>query len=40
VTSDAFLADRRRFWGAFTSFTVGGIIAVIITVLVALYFIL
>lgn len=40
VTADAFLADRQRFWGSFTSFTVGGIVSVIIVVLVTLYFIL
>jgi len=40
VTVDGFLADRQRFWAAFTNFTVGGIVATVITVLVVLYFIL
>lgn len=40
VTEDGFLADRRRFWGSFTNFTVGGIVAVILAVLLTLYFIL
>jgi hypothetical protein len=40
VTADGLLADRQRFWGAFTNFTVGGIIATIIVVLMVLYFIL
>ena len=40
VTADALLADRQRFWGAFTSFTVGGIVTVVVVVLVVLYFIL
>ncbi len=40
VTADGFLADRRRFWGTFTNFTLGGIIATIVIVLMVLYFIL
>ena len=40
VTTDAFLLDRQRFWGSFTSFTVAGIVAVIVVVLAVLYFIL
>jgi hypothetical protein len=40
VTADGFLADRKRFWGTFTNFTLGGIIATILVVLMVLYFIL
>jgi hypothetical protein len=40
VTADGLLADRQRFWGAFTNFTVGGIVATVVVVLVVLYFIL
>ena len=40
VTADAFLADRQNFWGSFTSFTVGGIVAVVLVTLMVIYFIL
>ncbi len=40
VTAEGFLADRQKFWGAFTSFTVGGIVSAVVVVLVVLYFIL
>ncbi len=40
VTADAFVADRQRFWVAFNGFTIGGIIAVVLVVLLTLYFIL
>jgi hypothetical protein len=40
VTADGLLADRKRFWGAFTNFTMGGIAATVVVVLVVLYFIL
>ncbi|MBV9782382.1 MAG: hypothetical protein JO264_01045 [Acidisphaera sp.] len=32
VTEEAFLADRQRFWGSFTRFTLYAVIAVIIVV--------
>jgi hypothetical protein len=40
VTADGLLADRQRFWGAFTNFTMGGIVATVVVILVVLYFIL
>jgi hypothetical protein len=37
-TPEAFLADRQRFWGSFTHFTLGVVIAaVVLLVLMALF---
>ena len=30
LTEDAFLADRQRFWGAFTNFTLVSLITVVV----------
>lgn len=38
MTEDAFLADRQRFWGAFTHFTLISVITlVILLVLMAVF---
>lgn len=38
VTEDAFIADRQRFWGGFTTFTLVSTIAlVILIVLMAIF---
>ena len=38
VSPDAFLADRQRFWGAFTRFIVGvGAFTAVILILMALF---
>lgn len=30
LTEEAFLADRQKFWGDFTGFTTGSVIAVVV----------
>ena len=38
MTEDAFIADRRRFWGAFTHFTMFSVMTmVIVLILMALF---
>ena len=38
LTEDAFLADRQRFWGGFTSFTLIGVIfMVVLLILMAIF---
>ena len=38
LTEDAFLADRQRFWGSFTTFTLVSVIfLVVLLVLMAIF---
>jgi hypothetical protein len=38
VTEDAFVADRQRFWGGFTTFTLISVITVVaILILMAIF---
>ncbi len=38
LTEDAFLADRQKFWGSFTSFTAGSVIVMVILLALMAYF--
>jgi hypothetical protein len=38
VTEDAFLADRKAFWGTFTGFTTGAVIAVVVLLILMTIF--
>ena len=39
-TPEAFLADRQRFWGSFTHFTLGIVISVIVLLVLMAIFLL
>ncbi len=38
LTEEAFLADRQRFWGSFTSFTIGSVIFVVVLLILMAIF--
>ncbi len=38
LTEDAFLADRQRFWGSFTTFTLISLISVVILLILMAIF--
>lgn len=38
LTEDAFLADRQKFWGSFTGFTVGAVVVLVVLLLGMLVF--
>jgi heme/copper-type cytochrome/quinol oxidase subunit 2 len=40
LTEDAFLADRQRFWGAFSNFVLVSVIAVVIVLVLMAIFLL
>jgi len=39
-TPEAFLADRQRFWGSFTRFTLGSVIFIIVLLVLMAIFLL
>jgi hypothetical protein len=39
-TPEAFLADRQRFWGSFTHFTLGTVISLIVLLVLMAIFLL
>jgi len=39
-TPEAFLADRQRFWGAFTNFTLGSVISIVVLLILMAIFLL
>jgi len=40
VTEDAFLADRQKFWSAFTGFTLGSVIFIVVLLVLMAIFLL
>ncbi len=38
VGAEAFLADRQAFWGSFTHFVTGGVIAVVVLLILMAIF--
>ncbi len=38
IGAEAFLADRQAFWGSFTHFVTGGVIAVIVLLILMAIF--
>jgi hypothetical protein len=37
-TEEAFLADRQRFWGSFTHFTLGCVISIVVLLILMAIF--
>ncbi len=40
TTEDAFLADRQKFWSAFTGFTTGSVIFIVVLLVLMAIFLL